>query len=144
MERANEAEVKQILSYAAQSLFEGTRETCQLSQERAIEITKPLLEKGAYYLVVKREGVVVGWILIGGNTDYFSGEEIGFIYELYVFPEYRGKGLSRKLMKAGIDALQKQGYAEIRLNVFAGNFAKEMYQELGFVERQVIMTLKQD
>ncbi|MDM5154638.1 GNAT family N-acetyltransferase [Bacillus sp. DX1.1] len=143
LERANEAEVTKILKYAAQSLFEGTRETCQLSQERAIEITKPLLEKEAYYLVVKREGVVVGWILIGGNTDYFSGEAIGFIYELYVFPEYRGKGLSRKLMKAGIDALQQE-YVEIRLNVFAGNFAKEMYKEFGFVERQIVMTLKRD
>lgn len=75
------------------------------------------------------------------NTDYFSHEKLGFIYELYVFPEYRGKGLSRKLMEAGIKELQKN-YSEIRLNVFAGNFAKEMYEEFGFVERQVIMTLK--
>ena len=75
------------------------------------------------------------------NTDYFSHEKLGFIYELYVFPEYRGKGLSRKLMEAGIKELQKN-YSEIRLNVFAGNFAKGMYEEFGFVERQVIMTLK--
>ena len=51
------------------------------------------------------------------------------------------KGLSRKLMEAGIKELQKN-YSEIRLNVFAGNFAKEMYEQFGFVERQVIMTLK--
>ena len=48
---------------------------------------------------------------------------------------------SRKLMEAGIKELQKN-YSEIRLNVFAGNFAKEMYEQFGFVERQVIMTLK--
>ncbi|KEK25035.1 GNAT family N-acetyltransferase [Bacillus gaemokensis] len=142
IQKANKGEVQQILSFTAQSLFEGTRETCQLSQEKAIEITQPLLEKGAYYLVVKQENDIAGWILLGENTDYFSGEEIGFIYELYIFPEHRGKGLSRKLMKAGIDKLQEK-YKEIRLNVFAGNFAKEMYREFGFVERQVVMTLKQ-
>ncbi|MEK7016891.1 GNAT family N-acetyltransferase [Bacillus sp. FSL R9-9410] len=139
--KANEEETKQILNYAAQSLFEGTKGNCQVSTEKAIEITKPLVEKGAYYIVTKEENKVVGWILIGENVDYFSREKLGFIYELYVFSEYRGRGLSRKLMKAGIKELQEK-YSEIRLNVFAGNFAKEMYEDFGFVERQVIMTLK--
>ena len=141
IEKANREETDEIIQYAAQSLFEGTRGNCQLSTEKAIEITMPIVERGAYYLVVKEENNVMGWILIGENTDYFSLEKLGFIYELYVFPEYRGKGLSRKLMWAGIKELQKN-YSEIRLNVFAGNFAKEMYEEFGFVERQVIMTLK--
>ncbi|CAH2461893.1 MULTISPECIES: GNAT family N-acetyltransferase [Bacillus] len=139
--KADEEETKQILHYAAQSLFEGTRGNCQLSTEKAIEITEPLVEKGAYYLVIKEEDKAMGWILIGENTDYFSREKLGFIYELYVFSEHRGKGLSRKLMEAGIKELQEK-YSEIRLNVFAGNFAKEMYEDFGFVERQVIMTLK--
>ncbi|PEN44038.1 GNAT family N-acetyltransferase [Bacillus wiedmannii] len=141
IEKANREETNEILQYAAQSLFEGTRGNCQLSTEKAIEITRPIVERGAYYVVVKEENNVMEWILIGENTDYFSLEKLGFIYELYVFPEYRGKGLSRKLMWAGIKELQKN-YSEIRLNVFAGNFAKEMYEEFGFVERQVIMTLK--
>ena len=41
------------------------------------------------------------------NTDYFSREKLGFIYELYVFPEYRGRGLSRELMEAGIKELKE-------------------------------------
>ncbi|MBG9831245.1 GNAT family N-acetyltransferase [Bacillus sp. FSL M8-0063] len=141
IEKANREETDEIIQYAAQSLFEGTRGNCQLSTEKAIEITRPIVEKGAYYLVVKEEKKVMGWILIGENADYFSREKLGFIYELYVFPEYRGKGLSRELMEAGIKEL-KETFSEIRLNVFAGNFAKEMYEEFGFVERQVIMTLK--
>ncbi|QWG38826.1 GNAT family N-acetyltransferase [Bacillus mycoides] len=139
--KANEKETEKILHYAAQSLFEGTRGNCQLSKEKAIEITKPIIEKGAYYLVIKEENKVMGWILIGENTDYFSREKLGFIYELYVFSEYRGRGLSRELMEAGIKEL-KEKYSEIRLNVFAGNFAKEMYEDFDFIERQVIMTLK--
>ncbi|WP_439019804.1 GNAT family N-acetyltransferase [Bacillus thuringiensis] len=139
--KANQEDTNEILKYAAQSLFEGTRGKCQLSIEKAFEITKPIIDKGAYYLVIKEEKKVLGWILIGENVDYFSREKLGFIYELYVFPEYRGRGLSRKLMEAGIKEL-KEEYLEIRLNVYAGNFAKEIYEDFGFVERQVIMSLK--
>ncbi|KAB2440122.1 GNAT family N-acetyltransferase [Bacillus luti] len=139
--KANQEDTNEILKYAAQALFEGTRGNCQLSIEKAFEITKPIIDKGAYYLVIKEENKVLGWILIGENVDYFSREKLGFIYELYVFPEYRGRGLSRDLMEAGIKEL-KEKYLEIRLNVFAGNFAKEIYEGFGFVERQVIMSLK--
>ncbi|RKF51918.1 acetyltransferase [Bacillus wiedmannii] len=139
--KANQEDTNEILKYAAQSLFGGTRGNCRLSTEKAIEITKPIVEKGAYYLVVKKENKIMGWILMGENVDNFSREKLGFIYELYILPEYRGRGLSRVLMEAGIKEL-KETYPEIRLNVFAGNFAKEMYEEFGFVERQVIMTLK--
>ncbi len=72
--------------------FLKARGNCQLSTEKAIEITRPIVEKGAYYLVVKEENNVMGWILIGENTDYFSHEKLGFIYELYVFQSTAGKG----------------------------------------------------
>ncbi len=74
--KANQEETNEILKYAAQSLFEGTRGNCQLSTEKAIEITKPIVEKGAYYLIIKEENKVMGWILIGENTDYFSRENL--------------------------------------------------------------------
>ena len=51
--------------------FEGTRGNCQLSTEKAIEITRPIVEKGAYYLVVKEENNVMGWILIGKIRTIF-------------------------------------------------------------------------
>ncbi|MEH7269312.1 GNAT family N-acetyltransferase, partial [Bacillus toyonensis] len=53
--KANQEDTNEILKYAAQSLFEGTRGNCQLSIEKAIEITKPIVEKGAYYLIIKEE-----------------------------------------------------------------------------------------
>ncbi|MEH6891937.1 GNAT family N-acetyltransferase [Bacillus sp. JJ864] len=144
IQRATESDVKKILAHAAESLYEGTMKTSKFSQKKVLEITMPLLEKGAYYLVMKQGDILKGWILIGSNKDYFSGEELGFIYELYVFSPYRGEGLSRQLMRAAVDELDKLGYSEIRLNVFAGNFAKELYKELGFVERQIVMSLKRE
>ncbi|SFI03818.1 MULTISPECIES: GNAT family N-acetyltransferase [unclassified Bacillus (in: firmicutes)] len=144
IQRATESDVEKILVHSAESLYEGTMKTSKFSQEKVLEITTPLLEKGAYYLVVKQDNILKGWILIGSNKDYFSGEEIGFIYELYVLHPYRGQGFSRQLMRTAVDELDKLGYSEIRLNVFAGNFAKELYKEMGFVERQVVMSLRRE
>ncbi|MEI4802165.1 GNAT family N-acetyltransferase [Bacillus sp. NPDC077411] len=144
IQRATESDVEKILVHSAESLYEGTMKTSKFSQEKVLEITTPLLEKGAYYLVIKQDNILKGWVLIGSNKDYFSGEEIGFIYELYVLHPYRGQGFSRQLMRVAVDELDKLGYSEIRLNVFAGNFAKELYKEMGFVERQVVMSLKRE
>lgn len=69
--KANQEDTNEILKYAAQSLFEGTRGNCQLSIEKAIEITKPIVEKGAYYLIIKEENKVMGWILIGKIQTIF-------------------------------------------------------------------------
>ncbi|ENQ3107718.1 L-amino acid N-acyltransferase YncA [Bacillus sp. 491mf] len=144
IQRATESDAEKILTHAAESLYEGTMKKSKFTQEKVLEITMPLLEKGAYYLVIKQDNILKGWVLIGSNKDYFSGEEIGFIYELYVLHPYRGQGLSRQLMRAAVDELDKLGYSEIRLNVFAGNFAKELYKEMGFVERQTVMSLRRE
>ena len=42
--KANQEDTNEILKYAAQSLLKG-RGNCQLSTEKAIEITKPIVEK---------------------------------------------------------------------------------------------------
>ena len=68
--KANQEDTNEILKYAAQSLLKDER-NCQLSTEKAIEITKPIVEKGAYYLIVKEANKVMGWILIGKIQTIF-------------------------------------------------------------------------
>lgn len=101
-----------------------------------------IIEMGTYHLVYKDQGRVAGWIMIGRNTDYFTGNEIGFIYDVYVHQEYRGRGQSKKLVEAGITALKGNGYEEVRLNVFDANFAKGVYEKMGFKPLQTIMVYK--
>jgi ribosomal protein S18 acetylase RimI-like enzyme len=79
--------------------------------------------------------------LLGENTDYFSGKKHGFIYDIFVLPQFRGKGISKEFIKEGICTLKKSGYEEVRLNVFATNYAKEIYKKLGFKDLNSIMTL---
>ncbi|MBJ8107585.1 MULTISPECIES: GNAT family N-acetyltransferase [Bacillus cereus group] len=145
IKQASENDLNEILAKSDNALYEGTFKTFKPTQKRVKEIIQTTLEQGAYYLVLKDDDNLnddlKGWILIGSGKDYFSQESVGFIYELYVLPEYRGQKLSKKLMKAGLDELSLKGHKEIRLNVHAMNFARELYKEFGFVDRQISMSL---
>jgi GNAT superfamily N-acetyltransferase len=48
----------------------------------------------------------MGWILIGKSKDQFTDKINGFIYELFVIEEFRGKGISKMLMRTGIDNMK--------------------------------------
>lgn len=140
--KATEEELQEIRTKSADALFEGTMKQFHPSAERVNELVGSAFEKGCYYLVLRQENKLAGWVLIGPSTDFFSKEEIGFIYELYVVPEYRGQGLAKPLMQKAIDELSIKGYPEIRLSVHAGNFAQHVYRELGFVDKQISMSFQ--
>ncbi|MED3944916.1 GNAT family N-acetyltransferase [Priestia megaterium] len=140
--KATEEELQEIRTKSADALFEGTMKQFHPSAERVNELVDSAFEKGCYYLVSRQENKLSGWVLIGPSTDFFSKEEIGFIYELYVVPEYRGQGLAKPLMQKAIDELSIKGYHEIRLSVHAGNFAQHVYRELGFVDKQISMSFQ--
>ncbi|ADF40785.1 GNAT family N-acetyltransferase [Priestia megaterium] len=140
--KATEEELQEIRTKSADALFEGTMKQFHPSAERVNELIGSAFEKGCYYLVSRQENKLAGWVLIGPSADFFSKEEIGFIYELYVVPEYRGQGLAKLLMQKAIDELSIKGYREIRLSVHAGNFAQHVYRELGFVDKQISMSFQ--
>ncbi len=140
--KATEEEIQEIRTKSADALFEGTTHQFQPSTERVNELIDNALQKGCYYLVSRQENKLAGWVLAGPSADFFSKEEIGFIYELYVLPEYRGQGLAKPLMQKAIDELSIKGYPEMRLSVHAGNFAQHVYRELGFIDKQISMSLQ--
>ena len=140
--KPNLVELESILQLSPQALFEGTLGSVRPTDEKVKQLVEPLLGKGCYYLIATEEEKLMGWILIGPSKDQFSDEIIGFLYELYVMQEFRGKGISKQLMKIAIEQLKSEGYPEIRLGVFAGNQAMNLYKQMGFSERNVTMSLK--
>ncbi|MEK3976130.1 GNAT family N-acetyltransferase [Psychrobacillus sp. FSL K6-1267] len=139
--QATKEEVEFILSHAVSSTYDATQ--MEISEEKAVAMLQGVLDKGGFYLIAKEEdGTITGWILLGKNTDYFTDQTYGFIYEIYVLPEHRGKGLSKLLINEGNAYWKSQGYDEVRLNVFASNFAKEIYKKMGFEEINFIMKAK--
>lgn len=139
--KPNEEEIEKILALSPQAIFEGTLGETKPTIEKAKQLVKPLLKKGSYYLIATENNVITGWILVGGSKDQFSDKALGFIYELFVLEEYRGKGISKQLIKTGVEQLKQEGYAEIRLSVFDGNQAIKIYESLGFKNRTITMKL---
>lgn len=100
------------------------------------------LEDGGYYLVYSENNVLKGWIGIAGTWSHYNGERVGMISEVYVIPEFRRDGIGRQLCLEGINRLQEQGLNKVQLNVFAGNKARQLYQQLGFQEVTTLMEKK--
>jgi ribosomal protein S18 acetylase RimI-like enzyme len=140
--RANDYELKKVLSLSPQAVFDGTLGEVEPTIEKIDQLVKPLLEKGSYYIIATENGKLMGWILIGASKDQFTDKVNGFIYELFVLKEFRGNGISKLLMRAGIDHLKQDGYSEIRLSAFIGNQAINLYEQMGFSIRTVTMSLQ--
>jgi ribosomal protein S18 acetylase RimI-like enzyme len=140
--KPSNTEIKTILKLSPQALFEGTMGRILPTEEKIQQLIKPLLEKGCYYLIAIENDKLLGWILIGANKDQFTDTMIGFIYELYVIQEFRGKGIAKRLLKSAINNLKNEGYSEIRLSVFTENHAIQLYRQMGFSERNITMSLQ--
>ena len=139
--KPNEVEIEKIIALSPQAIFEGTLGEAEPTIEKAKQLVESLLKKGSNYLISTENDVITGWILIGGSKDQFSDKKLGFIYELFVIEECRGKGISKQLISTGIEQLKQEGYSEIRLSVFDGNQAIQIYESLGFKNRTISMSI---
>lgn len=67
------------------------------------------------------------------TMDDPAEKQKGYIRMMGVDPEYRGLGLGRAILVAGIEYLRKRGMTEIELSVDSKNSsAKRLYQSAGF------------
>jgi ribosomal protein S18 acetylase RimI-like enzyme len=139
--KPNDMELKEILSLSPQAVYDGTLGMIKPSNEKIEQLIEPLLKKGCYYLIATENDTLMGWILLGKSKDQFTDKINGFIYELFVLEDFRGQGISKKLIKTGIDNLKQDGYSEVRLSAFAGNHAIKLYEKLGFNIKTVTMNM---
>lgn len=101
------------------------------------EVTRKYLEEAlstpnSVLLVAIEDSKVVG-ILKGDVVDriFYKPKYVGVIKEFYILPEYRRKGIGKRLMVEGISQLRKKGAEAIMasfpaLNEIAINFYKKM------------------
>ena len=139
--KPNDSEFEKIILLSPQALFDGTLGEVKPSNEKIKRLIEPLLEKESYYLIATENNKLMGWILIGAGKDQFTDKMNGFIYELFVIEDFRGNGVSKRLMRTAIDHLRQDGYSEVRLSAFAGNQAIKLYEKMGFNIRTVSMSL---
>ncbi|MGN8644857.1 GNAT family N-acetyltransferase [Gracilibacillus sp. HCP3S3_G5_1] len=141
--KATNKDVQFILSKAKDVANEGMFSKDAISQEKAVQLAMFNLEQAGYYLVYENPNQeIVGWILLGENIDFITNLHHAFIFEVYVLPPYRNLGIAKQLLQAAMLESKLRGFNEIRLNVYANNFAKDIYHRMGFKDLQTIMFKK--
>jgi len=79
------------------------------------------------------DGLRVGFVLSGVENHRFLPRRTGVIYEVYVVPERRRRGIARTCAKQIIDELRRSALSKIHLEVVEGNTAAaELWRSLGF------------
>ena len=81
--------------------------------------------------VAETDNDIVG-VIIAGNDG-----RRGFIYHTAVHPEYRNRGIGRKLVDAATQALSRNGINKVALAVFDRNeIGNAFWQKMGFTSRE--------
>ncbi|WP_117169594.1 GNAT family N-acetyltransferase [Paraliobacillus sediminis] len=137
--KATHRETQTIVNHAPIVLTEATMGYGEPSPEKARRIVSNFLANGGYYMIYTKDNYIHGWIGVGENFDYYSNKLIGHISEVYVLPSCRGLGVAKKLCNEVFKLLEAQGYTEVQLNVFSGNNAKYLYENIGFHDISTLM-----
>ena len=81
--------------------------------------------------IVEIDGVIVG--LISTQQDTEAG--IGLIHNIAFRPEYRGKGLGRKLIHYALDLFRENGLTHAKIETLIQNeIGGHLYRSIGFQE----------
>jgi len=102
-----------------------------------------ILAKGRNEFYVAQVGTderMAGYVWFGVAQRPFSDTEIGWIYDILVLPEHRGKGIGEALMRHALKVSKERGFAQTGLMANAKNRAAwSLYEKLGFQTEYRIM-----
>lgn len=87
------------------------------------------------YVATENNGQVVGFFCYSVNTE----NNVGFLKFIIVDNTKRGKGYGKEMLNLALQfAFNITGAEAVQLNVFSeNNLAKQCYEKVGFVERNV-------
>ncbi len=92
------------------------------------------LTDGRPFLVVEREGRVLGWARAGFYSDRCVYEGVGE-HAVYVHPDGRGQGLGRLLLTALCEESERRGLYKLTSRIFADNHpSRAAHRAAGFDE----------
>ncbi|MFB6089465.1 MAG: GNAT family N-acetyltransferase [Halobellus sp.] len=89
--------------------------------------------------VARRDGEIVGFVTYGPEEGVYEQDVTrGVVRNVYVRPEYRGRGIGSELMDAAEAALESVGATVISLEAMAANDrAHAFYRERGYEPHRI-------
>lgn len=107
-----------------------------------VSVTKDILKKNLFgerkfaeVIIAEVEGTPAGQALFFHNFSTFKGKPGIYLEDLYVKPEYRGKGIGKSLLNKLIETAKERNCARVEWAVLDWNKpAIDFYKKLGAVE----------
>lgn len=86
-----------------------------------------------FYVAESEEGEMAGFLWFGVSERPFSGIKVGWVYDIEVVPQFRGKGYGEALMRHALKLSKEKGFPQTGLMVNEKNkVAWSLYEKLGF------------
>jgi ribosomal protein S18 acetylase RimI-like enzyme len=131
--KASEVEIEEIYELAGVNRREATDCQAENNREKMIEAYEHSAKYDAYFVCLMDGETLLGWVQIDKAFDYLTGDEVGWINDLYVKQPYRGKGYSKLLIEEAFKEFKMNGFTDVRLNVYSHNDkAIKLYEKMGF------------
>lgn len=106
------------------------------------ELMNSEVYQSGYILAV--DGVSAGYALVSKTFSREAGGTVWWLEELYILPEYRGKGLGRSYFDFIEKAAAENGVRRLRLEVEPDNTrAAKLYSALGYKPLNYSQMLKE-
>ncbi|WP_329226783.1 GNAT family N-acetyltransferase [Streptomyces sp. NBC_01460] len=100
--------------------------------DHATNLPDGLATPGMYFHVLVHDGVVVGYVWVA-RRERTDGDDLGYVFDVEVREEHRGRGYGRALMHLAEDVTLDAGLGELGLHVFTTNTpALRLYESLGY------------
>ncbi len=97
-------------------------------------------ENSEIYVAEDENQTFAGYLFVGESTNLMVGKSSGFIYDIYVNEEFRGKGIGKQLIERAENYCRQRGYTRLSLMVSAHNQpALKLYESTGFQKDQIYM-----
>jgi ribosomal protein S18 acetylase RimI-like enzyme len=97
-------------------------------------------ENSEIYIAEDENNKFLGYLFVGESKNNMTGNSSGFIYDIFVKEELRGKGIGKKLIEKAESYCRQRGYSRLSLMVSAHNQpALKLYASTGFKKDQIYM-----
>ncbi|MEX0315313.1 MAG: GNAT family N-acetyltransferase [Allomuricauda sp.] len=109
------------------------------------DIGQMIPDEDSCVVVVEHDGKIVasGYAQTRRARHYLDHEYYSYLGFMFTLPEFRGKGLNSKIIRALRDWSSRKGLKEMRLTVYDGNDpAIKAYEKVGFKKHIIEMRLE--
>ncbi len=129
---AADAQVFGELLHAFNAEFEEATPEAAVIAERA----RPLIASGEVTVLLAGDEPC-GFAELRFRPSLYTGALDAYLEELYVVPEFRGRGIGRALLEAAMDYARARGAAHVDLNTSEADVAaRGLYESAGFTNRE--------